>query len=106
MAEATICAIPLVREIAAGVTVLPMAMALGVAVVATRTAWVEQYVTHEEEALLVPAGDADAFRSALLRLHGHPELRARLVANARRRVNELCDLEAFTREMFSALEAL
>jgi glycosyltransferase involved in cell wall biosynthesis len=96
----------LVREIAAGVTVLPMAMALGVAVVATRTGWIDKYVTHEEEALLVPAGDADAFRSALLRLHGDPELRARLVVNAHRRVIELCDLEAFTREMFSALDTL
>jgi glycosyltransferase involved in cell wall biosynthesis len=106
MAGAAICAIPLVREIAAGVTVLPMAMALGVAVVATRTGWIEQYVAHEEEALLVPAGDAGAFRNALLRLHGNPELRARLVANAHRRVTELCDLEAFTREMFAALDAL
>jgi len=106
MAEATICAIPLLPEIAAGVTVLPMAMALGVAVVATRTGWVDKYVTHEKEALLVPAGDADAFRSALLRLHGDPELRARLVANARRRVTELCDLETFTREMFSTLDTV
>jgi hypothetical protein len=106
MAEATICAIPLLPEIAAGVTVLPMAMALGVAVVTTGSSWTEKYVTHEEEALVVPAGDADAFRTALLRLHGDPELRARLVANARRRVAELCDLEAFTREMFSALDTL
>ena len=106
MAGAAICAIPLVREIAAGVTVLPMAMALGVAVVATRTGWIEQYVAHEEQALLVPPGDAAAFRSALRRLHGDPELRARLVASARRRVTELCDLEAFTREMFAALDAL
>src|SRR5439155_23806685 len=90
MAGATICAIPLLREIAAGVTVLPMAMALGVAVVATRTGWIEKYVAHEEEALLVPGGDARAFRSALLRLHGDPNLRARLAANARRRVTELC----------------
>jgi hypothetical protein len=106
MAEATICAIPLVREIAAGVTVLPMAMALGVAVVATRTGWIEQYVANEEEALLVPVGDVRAFREALLRLHGDPTLRARLVANARRRVAEFCDLEAFTREMFGALDML
>ena len=106
MAEAAICAIPVAREIAAGVTVLPMAMALGVPVVATRTGWIEKYVGHEEEALLVPAGDAAAFRNALLRLHRDPELRARLVANGRRRVAELCDLEAFTGEMFSALDAL
>jgi hypothetical protein len=106
MAEATICAIPLAGENAAGVTVLPMAMALGVAVVATRTNWIEKYATHEEEALLVPEGDAGAFRSALLRLHGDAELRARLQANARRRVIELCDLDEFTREMFAALDAV
>lgn len=106
VAAAEICAIPLIPQNAAGVTVLPMAMALGVAVVVTRTAWTEKYATHEDHALLVPAGDAGAFRSALLRLHGDPALRARLVANARRRVTELCDLEAFTREMFAALDAL
>lgn len=106
MAAAEICAIPLVREIAAGVTVLPMAMALGVAVVATHSAWIDKYVVDEEHALLVSPGDAGAFRSALLRLHGDPELRARLVANARSRVTEMCDLEAFTRQMFAALDVL
>ena len=103
MASSSICAIPLARDIAAGVTVLPMAMALGTAVVATHTSWIAQYVTDGEEALLVPAGDAGAFGDALVRLHADAALRARLVANARRRVATLCDLEAFTREMFASL---
>jgi hypothetical protein len=38
-----------------------------------------------------------------VRLHDESELRNRLVANARRRVAEICDLEAFTREMFATL---
>jgi hypothetical protein len=103
LAAAAVTAIPLVSGKAAGVTVLPMAMALGVAIVATRTLWVEQYVSDGEEALLVPPDDPDAFRAALVRLMQDADLRARLVANARRRVAALCDLEAFTREMFATL---
>jgi hypothetical protein len=103
LAAAAVTAIPLVPGKAAGVTVLPMAMALGVAIVATRTLWVEQYVSDGEEALLVPPDDAAAFRAALLRLMRDADLRARLVANARRRVAALCDLDAFTREMFATL---
>jgi hypothetical protein len=101
MASAAVTAIPLVASAAAGVSVIPMAMALGVAVVATRTPWTEPLVTDGEEGLLVPAGDVGAFRNALIRLHEEPDLRARLAANARRRVAALCDLEAFTREMFA-----
>jgi glycosyltransferase involved in cell wall biosynthesis len=104
LAAAAVTAIPLIAGAgASGVTVLPMAMALGVAVVATRTTWTEQYVTDGEEGLLVPAGDVAAFRTALIRLHEESDLRAHLVQNARRRVAEMCDLEAFTREMFATL---
>jgi glycosyltransferase involved in cell wall biosynthesis len=104
LAAAAVTAIPLVPGGASGVTVVPMAMALGVAVVATWSPWMAQYVTDGEEALLVPAGDVGAFRHALVRLLEEPDLRTRLVANARRRVAALCDLEAFTREMFATLD--
>jgi hypothetical protein len=105
LAAAAVTAIPLLPGAgASGVTVLPMAMALGVAVVVTRTSWTELYVNDGEEALLVPAGDVGAFRNALRRLFEDAELRARLAANARRRVTALCDLEAFTREMFATLD--
>ena len=103
LAAAAVTAIPLVPGKAAGVTVLPMAMALGVAIVATRTLWVEQYVTDGEEALLVPPDDVAAFRAALIRLASDADLRAKLVASARRRVAALCDLDTFTREMFATL---
>lgn len=104
LAASMITAIPLLPGAgASGVTVLPMAMALGVAVVITRTSWTELYARDGEEALLVPEGDAAAFRAALVRLFNDHDLRERLIANARRRVVELCDLEAFTREMFATL---
>jgi hypothetical protein len=104
IAAASIMALPLLPDVAAGVTVLPMAMALGTAIVATRTIWTEQYVADGDEALLVPPGDARAFRDALVRLHESADLRARLIANARRRVAKLCDLDRFTREMLATLE--
>jgi hypothetical protein len=104
MAAATVFALPLVPNVASGVTVLPMAMAMGVAVVATQSNWTEQYVRNGEEALLVPGADVAAFRAALVRLLDDDDLRARLVANARRRVAALCDLETFTREMFATFE--
>jgi hypothetical protein len=105
MAAATVTAIPIADpRLVVGITVLTMAMALGVAVVATHNIWIAEYVTDGEEALLVPPGDVHAFRNALLRLYEDPELRARLVANARRRVAALCDLEALTGEMFSTLK--
>ena len=40
-------------------------------------------VQHERTGLVVPAGDPDALRAALHRLHGDPALRARLGENAR-----------------------
>lgn len=103
MAAAALAAVPLEKDAAAGVTVIPMAMALGVAVVATRTAWTDPLITHGEDGWLVPPGDVGAFRHALVRLHEDTALRARLAANGRRRVAAQCDLEAFTRAMFAAL---
>src|SRR4030095_4895093 len=103
MAATSIFAVPRLAEAAAGVTVIPMAMSLGVAIVATRTPWTEPLVRDDEEALLVPPGDVEDVRHAIVRLHDDSELRSHLVANARKRVAEICDLEAFTREMFATL---
>jgi len=104
LASASIFAVPLIAGAAAGVTVIPMAMALGVAVIATRTPWTEPLIRDGEDGLLVPPGDAGALCAAIGHLHDEPELRDRLVANARKRVVEMCDLEAFTRAMFATVD--
>jgi hypothetical protein len=104
MAAASIAAVPLVAGAAAGVTVIPMAMALGAAVVATRTSWTEPLINDGEDGLLAEPGDVEAFRGALVRLHDEPELRQRLAAKARQKVADLCDLEDFTRAMFATLD--
>lgn len=54
------------------------ALACGRALVATRLAAVEAYVTHGESGLLVPPGDVDALRRALDRALDSPALRERL----------------------------
>jgi glycosyltransferase involved in cell wall biosynthesis len=53
-------------------------------------------VRHERNGLVVPAGDVPALAAALRRVHGDPDLRAALGANARR------DVAAYTFEAWAA----
>jgi glycosyltransferase involved in cell wall biosynthesis len=76
-------AVPLaVQDISAGQMVVIQAMALGKAIVVTRTPTIEDYVTDGEDALLVPPGDAKAMEQAIGRLLQDPSLRERLGRNA------------------------
>lgn len=72
---------------------LPMAlleaMAHGMAVVATDVGGIPEVVADGEDGLLVPPEDPDALAEALCRLAAEPELRRRLAAAARRRVESL-----------------
>jgi 2-deoxystreptamine N-acetyl-D-glucosaminyltransferase/2-deoxystreptamine glucosyltransferase len=61
-------------------------LAAGRPLVAARTGVVPEILRDGEEALLVPAGDADALAGALERLVADPALRARLGAAGRRLV--------------------
>jgi len=58
-------------------------MAAGKAIVASSLGQIEKILAHEQSALLVPPGDVDALRDALLRLKKDPELRRKLGENAR-----------------------
>lgn len=59
------------------------AFAAGTPVVASRLGALAERVRHEEDGLLVPAGDVAAWRAALLRLRDDIELRQRLAAGIR-----------------------
>ncbi len=59
-------------------------MAAGRAVLASGLGQITKLLRHDQTALLVPPGDADALTAALLRLAGDPDLRHRLGAAARR----------------------
>jgi glycosyltransferase involved in cell wall biosynthesis len=71
------------------------AMAAGLPVVATRVGGVPELVVEGETGLLVPPGDPRALAAALQRLLDEPELRARLGAAGRARVEEHFTLESF-----------
>lgn len=71
---------------AGGLTALLEAMAMARPIVATDRAVVREYVTDGESALLVPAGEPEALRTAMQRLLGDRALARRLGAAARARV--------------------
>jgi glycosyltransferase involved in cell wall biosynthesis len=69
-----------------GLTALFEAMAMGKAVVATHRAVIDEYVEDGVDGILVPPSDPEAMRSAVERLLGDAELRSRLGAAGRARV--------------------
>jgi glycosyltransferase involved in cell wall biosynthesis len=70
------------------------AMAAGLPVVAADTGGVREVVAHGETGLLHPPGDVHALVSALERLLGDPQLRARMGATGRSRQATAFSLEA------------
>jgi glycosyltransferase involved in cell wall biosynthesis len=72
--------------------VLKEAMAVGVPVVTTRLAGIEELLTHEVSGLLVAPGDAKALAQALRRLLDDAPLRRRLGAAARKVIEAKFDL--------------
>jgi glycosyltransferase involved in cell wall biosynthesis len=64
-----------------------------VPVVATAVGGVPELVEHGVTGLLAPPGRADALADALMRLAGDADLRRRLAAAGRARVEEEFDLE-------------
>ena len=86
MARALLVVVPL-RDPGSphGQTSVVQALALGKAVVATRSPGVIDYVRDGVEGLLVDAGDVAGYRNAVLRLAGDDELRRACEARARER---------------------
>ncbi len=76
------------RAISMGQSVVLQAMALGKAVVATRTAGTIDYIDHMNDGILVPPGDERELRNALLLLES-AELRRRLGTRARSRIAKM-----------------
>lgn len=63
--------------------VLLEAMGSDIPIVATAVGGIPEFVTTEQQGLLVPAGDRDALAQATVRIHDDAALRARLVAGGR-----------------------
>lgn len=84
-------------EFDAGVTATTEAMAMGKAVIATRTPGIADLFQHGEHGLYVPPGDVAALREALARLLARPEEAERLGRAARAKVEKEHTLDACMR---------
>jgi glycosyltransferase involved in cell wall biosynthesis len=82
------------------------AMAAGLPVVASEVGGIPEIVVDGETGLLVPPGDADALAGALRRLLDDPELRRRLGAAGRARVEEHFDVARSRRAHLALYERL
>jgi glycosyltransferase involved in cell wall biosynthesis len=80
------------------------AMAAGVPVIATRVGGLPEQIVHLESGVLVPAGDPSAIAKWIERLHDDADLRARLAAGGRLRVQSAFTLEAQADALHRAYE--
>lgn len=81
---------------AMGISALYEALAMGKAIVASKTLAMETYIVDGENGLLVPEGDVAAMRQALSRLVTDRELRERLGKNARAYAEAYLDADRCT----------
>jgi glycosyltransferase involved in cell wall biosynthesis len=82
------------------------AMAAGLPVVAADTPGHRVLATHEENALLVPAGDASAWLAALTQLLGRSGLARKLGAAGRRRIEQQFTLANSVQQHLTLFENL
>ncbi|HVY72540.1 MAG TPA: glycosyltransferase family 4 protein [Candidatus Paceibacterota bacterium] len=82
-----------------GISTLVEAMAMGKAVIASKTFAMESYIRSGETGILVAQKSVPELRSAIRRLLEDDELRARLGAQARAYAVEQCDAEHVARRM-------
>jgi glycosyltransferase involved in cell wall biosynthesis len=84
--------------------VLKEAMAIGVPVVTSRLAGIEELVTHDETGLLVTPGDTKSLAEALRQLLADAMLRRRLAVQARKVIEERFELGANFARLRSLLQ--
>ncbi|MBC8139652.1 MAG: glycosyltransferase family 4 protein [Fibrella sp.] len=103
-ATSAIVAVPLYEnDFQAGVTTLLEAMAMGKAVIVTRTTGQTDIITDGVNGLCVPVGDVDAWCKAIRRLQSDVALRTQLGTNALRWVREHATLNRWSGEITAAL---
>ena len=88
-----------------GITVILEAMAMGKAVICSATRGQVDAIEHGVTGLMVPVGDAQAMRAAIVDLWNDPARAAQMGSNARRYIERHHTLEVFTAATRSAAEA-
>ncbi len=88
----------------AGVTTILEAMAMGKAVVVTRTPGQTDVVVEGETGLYVPPGDPQALQEAIQYLLDHPDEAARMGANGRKLLGERMSLDRYVERLKKVME--
>lgn len=102
--ESSFVVVPLYEtDFQAGVTTILEAMAMGKAVITTRTTGQTDVITDGENGLCVAPGDVAGWREAITRLRSDDALRLRLGRNARRWVEEHATLDQWAMRISAAL---
>jgi len=103
-AESSFVVVPLYEtDFQAGVTTILEAMAMGKAVITTRTAGQTDVITDGENGLTVAPGDVAGWREAITRLRSDAALRERLGHNARRWIEEHATLDRWAARIAQAM---
>jgi len=104
-AQSSFVVVPLKEtDFQAGVTTILEAMAMGKAVIATRTSGQTDVLIEGVTGLTVPPGDVLAWQRAITRLREDAPLRERLGRNARRWIEEHATLDRWTVRLAEALQ--
>jgi len=102
--ESSFVVVPLYEtDFQAGITTILEAMAMGKAVIATRTTGQTDVITDGENGLTVAPGDVEGWRGAIQRLRTDVALRHRLGHSARRWVEENATLDHWAMRIAQAL---
>ncbi len=91
-------------DYAAGATSLLEAMAMGKAVITTKSRGISDYVIQHETGVIVPPENPMALREAILSLWNEPKNRKRLGANARLAVEEDMNIDIYTERVANIVE--
>jgi glycosyltransferase involved in cell wall biosynthesis len=106
-ATASVIALPLLPvDYPSGITSLFEAMAMGRAVVATRTGTTSEFLQDGWNGLLVAPGDVQAMRAALTRAMEDAALRACLGLNARKTIEDRCSHEHYAQRLADSLRSV
>jgi glycosyltransferase involved in cell wall biosynthesis len=103
-AEASFVVVPLVEtDFQAGITTILEAMAMGRAVVCTRTAGQTDTVVDGKNGVYVPPADVEALRAAVQRLLADPDTAARLGAAGQRWAREQAEIGVYATRLAGVL---
>lgn len=99
-AQANFIVVPLYpAQYACGYAVIAEAMAMGKAVIATRTAAPSDFIEDGQTGFYVPSGDSEALKDRICFLLNNPQVAREMGARARRRFQQEYSVEAYCRKI-------